>query len=189
MTIPWFLLLLIDKNHCIDVSKNDNVLKTFGIPKRPSFHSPLGLHLFILVRHPFNFLLQQSNFVCTSFSKCIESIESLALSTTTYRNLIIAVLWGPSSSGTSTGNVTTVLIAVKATLLSILEEEVGVIVWAWRRGDGHSISADTISDCRPNTRWAITNLLTGYISWGWRRRAKYGIENWAAGICKAAEAN
>ena len=150
------------------------------------------LHLLLLDCHSFNFLFQQSNLISTSLSESIEpieTIESLTLPIATYLNLVVAILWHPCSSRTCTGNITTVLIAVKAALLSIIKEQVVVVVGAYCRGNCYSVATYAISNCRSKTWWTIAYLLTGYICWRRWRRAEYGIENGTASICKATKAN
>ena len=149
-------------------------------------------HLLLLDCHSFNFLFQQSNLISTSLSESIEpieTIESLTLPVATYLNLVVAILRHPCSSRTRTGNITTVLIAVKATLLSIIKEQVVVVVWAYSRGNCNSITAYAIRNCRSNTWWSIAYLLTGHICWRRWRWAKYGIKDGTASICKATKAN
>ena len=150
------------------------------------------LHLLVFDCHSFNFLFQQSYLISTSLSESvepIETIESLTLPIATYLNLVVAILWHPCSSRTCTGNITTVLITVKATLLPIIKEQVVVVVWAYSRGNCNSVSAYTIRNCRSNTWWSIAYLLTGHICWRRWRRTKYGIKNWTTSVCKATKAN
>ena len=150
------------------------------------------LHLLLLDCHSFNFLFQQSNLIGTSLSESIEpieTIESLTLPTATYLNLIVAICWHPCSSCTCTRNITTVLIAVKATLLSTLKEQVVVVGWAYSRGNCNSVPAYAIRNCRSKTWWPIAYLLTGHICWRRWRRAKYSIKNGTTAIYKATKAN